>query len=400
MRIRTMLTAVLAVTFVSLSTLQAANPRPHRRRVAKRRTDRNKDGRVDAKERRMAKKRTRRRSRVNNPWERRADRNRDGYVGRREVRRYMDRNNDGIVGPGERRTFWHTRRAKVTIVVNKYDLDSDGWISGSEAEAWMKDRLRIINTAGLARVDTDIEREFDVNGDGVIDRREAHALRVALGERAIVDKQWEKIADRNKDGKVDAHEAKVFWRKHKSKVDTPIEKKYDADGNGWLSGSEAKKMLGDLATLIKTNGKAKVNTPLEKQFDANADGIIDSAEAQALLDAIDERSVVDTRWESLADKNNDGKVDAKEANIFWKRHKAKVNTPLKKKYDINGDGILTENELKGLLQAQMAMIKTNGKAKVDTGVEKQFDVDDDGAIDFEEAQALIEALKVAAAEKS
>jgi Ca2+-binding EF-hand superfamily protein len=312
----------------------------------------------------------------------------------------MDRNNDGIVGLGERRTFWHTRRAKVTIVVNKYDLDADGWISGSESEAWMKDRLRIINTAGLARVDTDIEREFDVNGDGVIDRREAHALRVALGERAIVDKQWEKIADRNKDGKVDAHEAKVFWRKHKSKVDTPIEKKYDADGNGWLSGSEAKKMLGDLATLIKTNGKAKVNTPLEKQFDANADGIIDSAEAQAILDAIDERSVVDTRWESLADKNNDGKVDAKEANIFWKRHKAKVNTPLKKKYDINGDGILTENELKGLLQAQMAMIKTGGKAKVNTGVEKQFDVDDDGVIDFEEAQALQEALKVAAAEKS
>jgi Ca2+-binding EF-hand superfamily protein len=283
----------------------------------------------------------------------------------------MDRNNDGIVGLGERRTFWHTRRAKVTIVVNKYDLDADGWISGSESEAWMKDRLRIINTAGLARVDTDIEREFDVNGDGVIDRREAHALRVALGERAIVDKQWEKIADRNKDGKVDAHEAKVFWRKHKSKVDTPIEKKYDADGNGWLSGSEAKKMLGDLATLIKTNGKAKVNTPLEKQFDANADGIIDSAEAHA-----------------------------KEAHAFWKRYKVKVNTPLKKKYDTNGDGVLTESELKGLLQTQMAMIKTGGKAKVNTGVEKQFDVDDDGVIDFEEAQALQEALKVAAAEKS
>ena len=45
----------------------------------------------------------------------------------------------------------------------------------------LRDRLRVINTHGKAKVDGDVEREFDANDDGIIDRSEAATMKDAVG---------------------------------------------------------------------------------------------------------------------------------------------------------------------------------------------------------------------------
>ncbi len=103
------------------------------------------------------------------PWvrARHADRNRDGVVTAREIR--MDRH-------------WPVNhRIAVTHALWKpFDVNHDGFIERAEYHAYLRDRLRIIDTDGRAIVDTDLERAFDVNRDGVIDRAEADAIREEL----------------------------------------------------------------------------------------------------------------------------------------------------------------------------------------------------------------------------
>jgi hypothetical protein len=76
-----------------------------------------------------------------------------------------------------------------------------------------------------------------------------------------------------------------------------MEKKYDADGDGWLTGDEAKEYMKDRLRLIHTNGRAKVDTDIEKEFDANGDGIIDRSEAQAIRDALEDPSAAEPETE-------------------------------------------------------------------------------------------------------
>lgn len=99
-----------------------------------------------------------------------------------------------------------------------------------------------------------------------------------------------KHADRNKDGVVDQKEMKMehawehrHWIKERAKVNTPLETKYDTNGDGWLEPSERKELLKDKYELIKTNGKAKVDTATEAEYDTNKDGIIDAKEAELMF---------------------------------------------------------------------------------------------------------------------
>ncbi|MDD5654625.1 MAG: hypothetical protein PHR91_03185 [Candidatus Omnitrophica bacterium] len=109
----------------------------------------------------------------------------------------------------------------------------------------------------------------DKNRDGVVDQKEMNK-----------EKQRERMqkADTNCDGVLSSSE-KV---KACSKVNTVAEKKYDANGDGWLDASEGSEYLKDKYTVIKTEGKAKVDSSLEAKYDTNKDGVIDSNEAQAL----------------------------------------------------------------------------------------------------------------------
>ena len=120
------------------------------------------------------------------------------------------------------------------------------------------------------------EKKADVDGDGKVSAKE-----LRTHHRTVMDKDG--------NGKIDAKERRMFWLKKKSKVNTAYEKKYDADGDGYISGDEAKELLRDRLRVINTHGRAIVNTDLEREYDANGDGIIDKEEAKAIKDAIGDK---------------------------------------------------------------------------------------------------------------
>ena len=186
--------------------------------------DKNKDGRISAKEYHKEKKFEKRvKSKVNKPWEAKADKNKDGYVGPKEA---------------------HVAKTK------KY----------------LKTK---------SAVDTKWEKKADSDGDGRVSAKELRSHHLT-------------VMDKDGNGKIDAKERRVFWLKKKSKVNTVYEKKYDADGNGYITGDEAKELLRDRLRIINTHGRAIVNTDLEREYDANGDGVIDKEEAKAIRDAVGE----------------------------------------------------------------------------------------------------------------
>lgn len=153
--------------------------------------DRNDDGRVDRKEKKMEKDwELKQRSRVNNPWEERADTDNDGRVEKAEARAWkdsvkerIDLNDDGIIDDRERRMSWRHGKAKVNNPVEaKYDADNNGWLEPAEVKQMLQDKQALIKTHGKAIVDTAVEAEYDDNKDGVIDAAEAGDLKADLAD--------------------------------------------------------------------------------------------------------------------------------------------------------------------------------------------------------------------------
>ncbi len=155
--------------------------------------------------------------------------------------RHADRNNDGTVDRTERtmeRNWELNKRSNVnTKWEEKADTDQDGKVSATEAETWKQEK----------------QAATDLNGDGVID----------------------------------SNEKLVSFKQARSRVNTAVETKYDADGDGWISCDEAKQLLQDKYTIIKTDGKAKVDTAVEKAYDTNLDGVIDSSEAAQIKEILE-----------------------------------------------------------------------------------------------------------------
>ena len=96
----------------------------------------------------------------------------------------------------------------------------------------------------------------------------------------------------------------------------------------------------------------------------------------------------------VMDANKDGKIAPMERKLFWIHRRAKVNTALEKKYDINSNGLLEGNEAQELLKDRLRIISTNGKAKVDSIIEREYDANNDGVIDKEEAETIKDALGI------
>jgi len=147
--------------------------------------DKDKDGVVEPAEARKARAAgLKRRTVVDKAWEKAADANGDGRVGAAEARKYwtaaMDGNGDGKVTLAERNKFWVARRNVTTSIEKQYDEDDDGELDEEEVEELLRDRLRIINTKGKAKVDSPVEAAFDANEDGVIDRNEAELIKAYL----------------------------------------------------------------------------------------------------------------------------------------------------------------------------------------------------------------------------
>ncbi|MCM8781261.1 MAG: hypothetical protein NC908_05000 [Candidatus Omnitrophica bacterium] len=123
-----------------------------------------------------------------------------------------------------------------------------------------------------SQVNTWWEKRADVNNDGMVDSNELKSWRQLTKERI----------DLNNDGTIDAKERRLCWRQARSRVNTRLESKYDANKDGWLEPDEVKEMLRDRSTIVKTKGKAKVDSVIEQEYDANEDGVIDANEAETM----------------------------------------------------------------------------------------------------------------------
>jgi len=197
----------------------------------------------------------------------------DARPGRKAKFKHADKNKDGKISRKEfvkEKQF--TRRAKSKVNTKreeKMDTNDDGVVSRKEAgkartKAYL-DKRSDVNRAWETKADTD--------GDGKVSLNELKSYRVS-------------VMDGNGDGAIDKTERRRYWISVKSKVNTEREEKYDADGDGYISGDEAEEMLRDVLRVINTHGRAKVNTDLEASYDADGDGVISREEAQLMRDAL------------------------------------------------------------------------------------------------------------------
>jgi len=188
--------------------------------------------------------------------------------------RHADRNKDGIVTPREVRDdkeWARHQKAKVdTPWEARADKDHDGVVEPKEAAR--------MNSAHYMRVCSTVDRPWEVqadaNKDGKVSRAELHAYHL--------DK-----LDADHNGVITVDERRSYWKLKHAVVDTPAEKRYDTNGDGYLSWGEGREFLKDRLTLINTHGRAAVTNELELEFDANKDGVIDRDEAAGLKAALD-----------------------------------------------------------------------------------------------------------------
>jgi Ca2+-binding EF-hand superfamily protein len=168
--------------------------------------------------------------------------------------------------------------------------------------AWAAKQAATVNTPWEAKADRD--------HDGIVEPAEVTRARELGYGRTLsaVNRPWEKAADLNHNGKVDASELRTFhlthldvnhdgiitpaehrayWLQNRAVADTMLEKRYDANGDGYLNWIEARAMFKDRKIIIATNGKAIVSNDIELAFDANKDGVIDRDEAALLQAALD-----------------------------------------------------------------------------------------------------------------
>lgn len=149
------------------------------------------------------------------------------------------------------------------------DRNSDGVVTPRE----MKKEVQFEKKHD-AVVNTPREKRADANGDGKVEPAEFRAYRL-------------QVIDVDKDGTITVEERRAYYGSWKRVVNTDAEKKYDANGDGYLEWPEARKFLQDRLTIINTDGKAIVNTDIERDFDDNGDGVIDAIEAADLKDLLE-----------------------------------------------------------------------------------------------------------------
>ena len=152
----------------------------------------------------------------------------------------IDRNKDATVDTQQRRRVKEKLERKEKKAKNwwrkRADTDNDGKVSEQERAAW-KEMTR---------------ERIDMNGDGVISPKER----------------------------------RLSWRHARSRVNTKLEKQYDANNDGWLEPEEAKNLLQARGELLKTRGKAKVDSEVESGYDTDDNGIIDAREAAVMREDI------------------------------------------------------------------------------------------------------------------
>jgi len=136
----------------------------------------------------------------------------------REAFALFDKDNDGCITAKEVRTVMHGLRLEssdqeITDMINNVDTDGNGTVDFKEFLAMMSrsDWRRVPEESAHKTEEEELRhafRVFDIDGNGFVDSNELKITMFNLGEN-LSDKdvkQMLKLADKNKDGKIDYEE--------------------------------------------------------------------------------------------------------------------------------------------------------------------------------------------------
>lgn len=91
---------------------------------------------------------------------------------------YIDVDNNRIINETDIRQQWKYKNCPVkTPEETKYDIDRDGWLEPEESREALKQHYDDIKFGRGMGVDMDILREYDADGNGSIDPREAQYIK-------------------------------------------------------------------------------------------------------------------------------------------------------------------------------------------------------------------------------
>ncbi|MBM4155816.1 MAG: hypothetical protein FJ221_12425 [Lentisphaerae bacterium] len=178
----------------------------------------------------------------------------------------------------------------------------------SEAE---KARMERQKEKDARRAEKERER-VDLNHDGIVDASEAEASKNSwYREQGLrLDGSWEALADTDKDGKLSAAEMyefkkslldddkdgslspddyRRFLKRVRSLVQTPRERGFDRNKDGFLEGGEVLAMLRDRLSGLRGTARRPVESKFDRLFDSNVDGHLSSDESGAIELAIEEQ---------------------------------------------------------------------------------------------------------------
>ncbi|MBP7217053.1 MAG: hypothetical protein KBA46_07220 [Candidatus Omnitrophica bacterium] len=162
-------------------------------------------------------------------------------------------------------------QARNQFLAKVVDRNKDGLIDKKEIKI-----DRTIKQQQRSRVTNWWERHADANADGRVDAQEYAAWKSLENAKL----------DYNRDGVIDSFEQRRYWKNSRTKVNTALEKSFDADADGWLNEQEAAAFLRYRHGVVMSEGKAIVDSVLEEAYDTDGDGLINRAEAIAMQDDI------------------------------------------------------------------------------------------------------------------
>lgn len=214
--------------------------------------------------------------------------------------------------------------------------------------------------------------EFDLDGDGLLSAKEQEAARAEVARRVAREMAAKNAAalaayDANRDGKIDAAEAKAMQpeiaKAQAQRQEWGLRRqamlaKYDRDHDGQLSPAERQAMLQQ-----EIEAELFANTKALKKYDRNFNGKLDD----------DEKDLLRNAWLRIGDRNGNGKLELEELTLLWMEQnrlnnaKAGINRETReqqrlRQFDLDGDGKLNEEEARRADEAERQLKELQVKA--------------------------------------
>ncbi len=202
----------------------------------------------------------------------------------------FDLDGDGELSDEERRKAREAWRARM---VERYDTDGDGEVSREERRAAMRERFENSDRG------QQLIREFDSNGDGVLDEYEQAAMDEYVEmERAERRAEMIEQYDLDGDGELSREERTI----QRETMMAEVTNEFDEDGDGELNSEEQ-------ATAWSTMRERRELERFVDRYDSNNDGVVNSVDYSAFLSMYNSGDV-------RADVNMDGSLTNQDVSSF------------------------------------------------------------------------------------